>query len=372
MLKYTRLVEADVSAYDFMDAGKYDDNMGMMATPTRVDNFDAEDRFYLTKPEGAEVAVKDLDPLKLQRIIQDCFFDLYGTNLPQMREKEILDELPGKVSNKLSLFDEIIIEIFRKKQVYDWVRETLEEGEESATEIVDTINDVVDGGNSDSVDTDALEDMEDGKPSPTNKPKPSPPGKGGGPLPGKPTASSKPNPTPPPRRPAKPPAYRPNHSNNIPVAQPRRAQANHRRVDQGGSYGGGYGQVQRPGRYSNETIQNARRLVAQADYMKENDYDRHYAMGGSERSMGSAREMFGNNGDVHAMINNHDSIANNEIIRQCGFNVGFDPNQTGSGDRHSAYSLAQGMDTKSWYSQISKGGTPTDSYALPTINCDKM
>lgn len=152
--QYTRLIRR-ADPYDFNDTSE--NYMGYNTTQN-IDMPHQDDQFQMSKKE-IEVNLSDVDPMKLSKVIQGLFFDFYGTNLPNDKESEIIENLPDKVPNSLEDFEIVLLKTLKDLKVYEWVDTQIDEEITAPQELASEVDEIVDTGDTGDLDKDLVDQM---------------------------------------------------------------------------------------------------------------------------------------------------------------------------------------------------------------------
>lgn len=103
------------------------------------------------------ISKEDLTISNISGILQDVFFDLYGTNIPRERLTEIIDAIPNELPNDQELLSAKIVAVLRTLRCHEWA----EPEEENLTAPEDLMNQIDEYVNSGEMLDQASEELDD-------------------------------------------------------------------------------------------------------------------------------------------------------------------------------------------------------------------
>jgi hypothetical protein len=157
--QYTRLVRAD--SYDFLNTTN--ETYQGYGTPQTVDSYQTDP---VQDGMGPTLKKDETDPLAIHEIIQEIFFDYYGTNIPKKKISEVVEALPKDLPNDADELSAVVSAVFRELKCFNWVeKEIVEDDDETPQDIVDDVNSLTDEGYLEDIEDDqtdeALNEIED-------------------------------------------------------------------------------------------------------------------------------------------------------------------------------------------------------------------
>lgn len=142
-MKYSRLVRSATSDILGVQPDHY------ISHTTESVDFDriAKEDYLVDRIHDKELAADQIDTITLNSVIQEVFFDLYGTNIPKNHLDEIVNELPDVIPNSVEEVKNEIIPILIQLQAYKWVVDLDNvDDDHSPDSLVDDIEEEVESG----------------------------------------------------------------------------------------------------------------------------------------------------------------------------------------------------------------------------------
>lgn len=155
-MAYSRL-HRTADAWDFFNTSM-EHEMGL-DKPSVLDTVDS-DRMIDSNSEEL-ISLDECDSLRIADKIQDVFFDFYGTNLPEEAEAYVMENLPRRIPNNAEEFEFILMKLYRKLDLHQYVDTSKEDEVDTPEDIMDDVNEIVDSGKGDDVDDDAIDETLD-------------------------------------------------------------------------------------------------------------------------------------------------------------------------------------------------------------------